>query len=73
MYAEVEYLKASLVRLRTAQLIVDDVVNPLVNNVVKYDTNIHCISSASLNSLNITFLTISQYVFLLQISQVTPS
>jgi hypothetical protein len=48
-----------------AQLEVDDIVNLLVNNVVKYDTNIHCISSVFLNSLNITFLTISQYVFLL--------
>ena len=65
MYAEVEYLKASLVRLRTAQLIVHDHVNPLVNNEVRYDTNIHCISSVSHNNLYITFLTISQYVFLL--------
>ena len=37
IYAEVEYLKASLGRLRTAQLVVDDVVNLLLNNEVKYD------------------------------------
>ena len=62
IYAEVEYLKVSLGRLGTAQLIVDDVVNLLV---VKYYTNIHYISSVFPNNLNITFLTISQYVFLL--------
>ena len=65
MYAEVEYLKAGLGRLRTVQLVVDGVVNILVNNVVKYDTNIHYISSVFHNSLNITILTISQYMFLL--------
>ena len=65
MYAEVEYLKAGLGRLRTAQIVVDDVVNLLVKNVFNYDTNIHCNSSVFLNSINITFLTISQYVFLL--------
>ena len=48
IYAEVEFLKAGLGRLRTAQLIVDDVANLLVNNVVKYDTNIHYISSVFL-------------------------
>ena len=37
IYAEVEHLKAGLGRLRTAQLVVDDIVNLLVNNVVKYD------------------------------------
>ena len=60
IYAEVEYLKVGRGMLRTAQLVVDEVVNPLVNNVVKYDTNIHCISSVFHNSLNIRFLTISQ-------------
>ena len=35
--AEVEYLKASLGRLRTGQLIVDDDVNLLVNNIFMYD------------------------------------
>ena len=33
-YAEVEYLKAGLGRLRTAQQIVDDIDNPSVINVV---------------------------------------
>ena len=64
MYAEVEYLKACLGRLGTAQLVVDDLFNLLLNNKVKYD-KVHCISSVFHNSLNITFLTISQYVFLL--------
>ena len=62
IHAEVEYLKAGLVRLGTAQLIVDD---PLVINIVKYDTNIHYISCAFYNSSKITFSTISQYMFLL--------
>ena len=43
MYAEVEYLKADLGRLRTAQLVVDDVDNLLLNNVVKYMTQIFTI------------------------------
>ena len=67
MYAEVEYLKAGLGSFRTAQLLVDDVVNLLVNNVVKFDTNIHCISSVFHNSLNINM------GFFFQISRVTPS
>ena len=65
MYAGVEFLKAGLDGFGTAQLIVDDAVNLLVNNVVKHDTNIPCISSVFHNSLNTTFLTLSQYVFLL--------
>ena len=48
VYAEVEYLKDGLGRLGTAQLIVDEVDNPLVIKVVNYDTNIHCISSVFL-------------------------
>ena len=37
IYAEVEYLKAGLGRLGTAQLVVDDLFNLLLNNKVKYD------------------------------------
>ena len=33
----VEYLKAGLGRLGTAQLVVDDIFNLLLNNEVKYD------------------------------------
>ena len=35
IYAEVEYLKAGLGRLGTAQQVVDDVFNLLLNNEVK--------------------------------------
>ena len=37
IHAEVQYLKACLGRLRTAQPVVDDGDNLLVNNIVKYD------------------------------------